>query len=219
MKTILKCCLIMLTLAFGAIHCHAEETEPNDTVYFYSTWEQVLNMRPMAMLVDPYIEAFSPFDVFIASDDEEVNRAISEKGFIAVSLGDSIWLASSDYLKQEFKGDVSRFSNFVPMFFNDKVVYLTYPAEPSFKEIIFGDTYYETISAINYYNIDFQNRKVKKVTHSYLSDLLEDYHDLQMRYEGMKDYKKRDIIEYFFLQYVERASQDFMRPDITDYVD
>ena len=45
-----------------------------------------------------------------------------------------------------------------------------------------------------------------------------DYHDLKVRYEGMKDYKKRYIIEDYFYKYIDRASQDFMRPYILDLV-
>jgi hypothetical protein len=72
---------------------------------------------------------------------------------------------------------------------------------------------------IDYYYIDFKYKNVKKVTHNYLSKLLEDYHDLKVRYEGMKDYKKRNIIEYFFIEYVNRATQDYMRPSITEYIE
>ena len=69
-----------------------------------------------------------------------------------------------------------------------------------------------------YYYIDFLNRKVLRVTPKVLSGLLEDYHDLQMRYEGMKDYKKSEIIEDYFLKFIERASNDIMRPYILDLV-
>ena len=37
-----------------------------------------------------------------------------------------------------------------------------------------------------------------------------------MRYEGMKDYKKREIIEDYFFKYIDRASQDVMHPYILD---
>ena len=40
-----------------------------------------------------------------------------------------------------------------------------------------------------------------------------------MRYEGMKDYKKRPIIEDFFFQFVDRATEDLMRPFILDLTD
>ena len=69
---------------------------------------------------------------------------------------------------------------------------------------------------VDYYYIDFQNKEVIKITPSSLSELLEDYHDLQMRYEGMKDYKKRDIMMDYFFKYIDRAQQDCMKPYILD---
>ena len=88
------------------------------------------------------------------------------------------------------------------------------------KEILFGDTGDEAdySKAASFYYIDFFNRKVLKVNPSVLSELLTDYHDLKMRYEGMRDYKKREIIEDYFYKYVDRASQDVMRPNILDLV-
>ena len=46
----------------------------------------------------------------------------------------------------------------------------------------------------------------------------EDYHDLQVRYEGMKDYKKPEIIEDYFYKYIDRVTGDFMKPYILDLV-
>ena len=60
---------------------------------------------------------------------------------------------------------------------------------------------------------------MRRVNSDYLSELLEDYHDLQMRYEGMKDYKKDYIIEDYFFKYIDRASEDFMHPNILDLVE
>ena len=40
-----------------------------------------------------------------------------------------------------------------------------------------------------------------------------------MRYEGMKDYKKQEIIEDYFFRFIDRASSDVMRPYILDLVD
>ena len=37
-----------------------------------------------------------------------------------------------------------------------------------------------------------------------------------MRYEGMKDYKKREIMLDYFFKYIERANQDVMKPYILD---
>ena len=71
---------------------------------------------------------------------------------------------------------------------------------------------------IDYYYIDFVNYKVRRVNPTVLSELLRDYHDLLMRYESMKDYKKRNIIEDYFFKYIKRATDDFMHPDILDLV-
>jgi hypothetical protein len=71
---------------------------------------------------------------------------------------------------------------------------------------------------MSYYYIDFLNHRVKRVTHSYLSELLTDYHDLKVRYEGMKDYKKQYVIEDYFYKYIDRASDDVMHPYILDLV-
>ena len=70
----------------------------------------------------------------------------------------------------------------------------------------------------NFYYIDFLQKKVLRINHSALSGLLEDYHDLQMRYEGMKDYKKSYVIEDFFYRYIDRVAADPMRPYILDLV-
>ena len=216
MKTNLKYLLSIITVALSALCGHATGSLPEDTVYFYGTWNQMLDMEPMTTLLNPYVEIYTPFELFIGSNDERVNQTIRENGFVAVSLGDSIWFANSDYLQYEFTGDVSSFTNFVPVFFNERVAYLVYPSQLSVKEMLMGESESENI---DYYYIDFKYKNVKKVTHNYLSKLLEDYHDLKVRYEGMKDYKKRNIIEYFFIEYVNRATQDYMRPSITEYIE
>ena len=215
MKTCLRYCLAMLALAFSVFCSAAEESEPKDTVYFYSSWDNMLDMVPMMVLEDPEILAYSPYTVNIFTDNEEAIERIAKEGFIAFSIGDSIWLANAQYLKHEFSGDTKYFDGSVPLFFNDKVAYLTFPANISFKEILFGDTDGEL--RVAYFYIDFKNKTIHKVTHKYLSELLEDYHDLQMRYEGMKDYKKSEIIDYFFMKYIERVTADDMRPYITDF--
>lgn len=197
----------------------AAENMPEDTIYFYSTWEQMLYQEPTAMLTQPIIEAYTPFEVYIQSADERYNRFIDEK-YIAATIGDSIWLINSAYLKRDFKGDAKKLSGFVPVFFNEKVAYALYTGNPSVLSILFGVEYVDNpdVSA-DFYYIDFVNRKVLKITPTVLSGLLEEYHDLQMRYEGMKDFKKSEIIEDYFLKYIDRATQDFMHPYILDLVD
>ena len=221
MKYWLRYTLLALwaTISLRAV---ATDSEPLDTVYFYDSWEMMLQQTPDAMLVSPSIETFTPFEIYISTGDERMDRVISNK-HLAATLGDSIWLINSELLKNDFKGDVRKLHGFVPVFFNEKVAFATYASpsdELSLKTILFGideeDIDYDDM--VNYFYLDFLNRKVLKVTPTVLSELLEDYHDLQMRYEGMKDYKKRPIIQDYFFKYVDRATSDILRPYILDLV-
>lgn len=206
---------IVLAVAALASFQGVAQTEPHDTVYFYNTWEQILTQTPAAVILDPWIDPITPYEVIIETADENYNQIIWDE-HIAATIGDSIWLINSEYLQREFKGDVKRLNAFVPFFFNDKVAYAISVGSLSVKDILFGtdDSYYS--GEVDYYYFDFFNHKVLKITPAVLIDLLEDYHDLQMRYEGMKDYKKRHIIEDYFFKYIDRATQDVMRPYILD---
>ena len=208
----------LLAVVFFSNVARADENNSTDTVYFYETWEQMLDMTPAVMVVSPVIEAVTPFeiDIYTTTDDYRLLN------YRAASIGDSIWLVSGKYLNNAFQGDTRDFSyeKFYPIFFNEKVAYtvsLSYDDDLSLKDILFGTTDDYELVAVFYY-MDFRNRKLKKVTPKVLSELLEDYHDLQMRYEGMKNYKKREIIEDYFYKFVDRATDDIMRPNILDLV-
>lgn len=214
MKTWIKK-FLLLALTMASLHAVAVEV-PHDTIYFYKTWEQMLNLEPSAYIVDPVIETVTPYEAYIETGSEEINDNI-EKEYIAFSQGDSIWLINSAYLKRNFKGDAKGFDGFIPVFFNDKVAFITGNGPLSVKDILFGtDNDGVTTYTQSYYYIDFLNLKVNRLTHSYLSELLENYHDLQMRYEGMKDYKKSYMIEEFFFKFIDRATEDVMQPYILD---
>ena len=210
---------MIVTVTWGAMHCAADETTPNDTIFFYNSWQQVVDMDPMAFIVNPSLYAETPYEVYFDTGDAELDEMI-EKDHLALSVGDTLWLVSSKFLKKHFKGDTKNLNGFVPMFFNDKVAYIVAQGPVSVKDVLFGDTGTDGLTYnFDYYYIDFLNRKINRVTSEYLSELLEDYHDLKMRYEGMKDYKKRHIIEDFFLKYIDRATTDVMHPYIVDIAD
>ncbi len=216
MKNRLK--FIVLVAIASMSLCTAAQTVPNDTIYFYKTWQQMLDNQPSAYLVNPIIFAQTPYEIYIETGYEDTNEAI-ETGYLALSQGDSIWLMNSKFIKKYFKGDVKGLSGYIPVFFNDKVAYLTANGPLRAKDILFGNNVDGVTSYSQaFYYIDFQNHMVKHVTHTYLSELLEEYHDLQMRYEGMKNYKKQEIIEDYFYKYIDRATEDIMRPYILDLV-
>ncbi len=214
--------LLLVLLVLGSLRAAAQD-EPVDTVYFYKTWHEFLHQEPVSMLINPYIFDQSQFQLFFEINDEEMNYVI-EHEFMAACLWDSIWLINSEYLKKSFDGDVRHLVGYIPLIFNDKLAYFRYGGYPYKNQywkldptLRYGGEYEDFVW--HYYYIDFKSHRLLKVDHSVLSELLEDYHDLQVRYEGMKDYKKRSIIEYFFLLFVDRASQDIMRPYILDLVE
>ena len=219
LRHIMVAALLMVTMQLWA------QTEPRDTVFFYKTWGQMLNKTPEAVIIDPWIEVYTPYEIYIKTIDEDLNKSMSED-YLAATLGDSIWLISSGYVKHHFKGDVKKLYGFMPLKFNDKLAYFNFLNLNSWNvsiiDILFWEKEFDGEST-NYipdiYYIDFKNLMVKKLTPQVLCDLLEDYHDLQMRYEGMKDYKKPEIMDDYFSKYIERATDDIMHPYILDYVE
>ena len=215
MKSWLKFILLMIVASCSMT---TRAAAPLDTVYFYDSWKQILNVTPTTMVVSPVIEAINPFEIDIYTTTND----FSLYNHVAASLGDSIWLVSGKYIRNYFKGDLRDLSSekYYPVFYNEKVAYLlsmSLNENQSLKDILFGTSDdYEMV--VYFYYLDFRNRKILKVTPKVLSQLLEDYHDLQMRYEGMKDYKKNEIIEDYFYKYVDRATNDIMRPYILDLV-
>jgi len=195
-----------------------------DSVYLYKTWESVIYDEPFAVVINPIIVVNTPYDVAIADYDGQLAELIN-KELIAASLGDSVWLINSEYLQSNFTGDAKKFENFVPFYFNDKAAFAVFVGyEASVGKQILGGLMGDTemfdsdpfTDEPEYYNIDFENKTVTKVTHKTLPSILNDYHDLKMRYEGMKDYKKREIVQDYYLQYIERLTQDPTKPDIIE---
>ena len=208
--------IIMMLFPAGV---SARTAEPHDTVYLYKSWTNMFDMEPYVYLPVPKlvnVTADTPYKVYIDIRNGNTfggNKYINS--CVAATLGDSIWLINSEYLQREFKGDANKLNAYVPFFFNDKVAFAVCVAMPSVKELLLGTSENAPIS-VDYYYIDFKKREVIRVTPKVLSGLLEDYHDLQMRYEGMKDYKKREIIQDYFYMFVDRATDDIMRPYILD---
>jgi len=227
LRNIITVMLVAIWATFAASAQGSQSTYDGsqaDTVCIYKTWESVIYGEPDAMIINPFIFANTPYDVVITDDNEQVRELLSDN-VIAVTLGDSIWLINSQYLKDNFKGDSKKFDNFVPFYFNEKVafvVFLGYEASTG-KQILgglMGDAeMFDTDPFTDdpyYYYIDFELKRVDKVDRKVLSDLLNDYHDLKMRYEGMKDYKKREVIDDYFMQYIDRVTQDPTKPDILE---
>ena len=181
----------------------------NSTVYgnvcFFDTWHQVFNMDSVGYVFDKSIIMESPYELYFLKEEGDFNEKYIEDHMAAL-WNNSTWLINSKYLKNNFSGDGGMMRGFVPLYFNERVAYAVYwPFVDSSPELEF-------------YYIDFQNAEVKKVCRKYLLGLLTDYPDLKMRYEGMKDNKKHQILVDFFFEYIDRASDDLMRPCIVDLI-
>ena len=177
----------------------------NGKVLFFDTWNQVFNLESVGYVFDKSIIMESPFELYFLNERGDYNDTYIEDHMVAL-WNDTTWLINSKYLKKNFSGDGGMMRGFVPFYFNKRVAYAVY--------MPFVDSYYN----VEFYYIDFQNVEVRKVSHKYLLDLLKDYPDLRMRYEGMKDNKKHPIMEEYFFQYIDRATDDIMRPCILDLI-
>lgn len=217
MRTSIRNILLVAFATLASFHVSAT-TVPHDTIYFYATWQQIFDVEPVAMVVDPVIDAVTPYEVYIETGIDRVNDQILNS-YVALSQGDSIWLINCELLREFYDGDVKNLNGFAPFFFDEKSAFIVAPKPLTVKDVLLGNNDgVTTYSAPNYYYIDFLHRSVNRVTHNYLSNLLECYHDLQMRYEGMKDYKKDYVIEDYFFKFIDRLSQDPMQPYILDLV-
>ncbi len=218
MRNIYKYLFILLASIFCLMPNQASaNTVPHDTIYFYESWSQMLEVQPVAMIVDPVLIPYSECEIYIETGIDETNDLIKEK-YIAFSVGDSLWFMNSEYLKNNFSGDTKDMDGFFPVFFNEKIAYVVSYSPLTVKDILFGTNTDGVTERNNFdnYHIDFLRNRVKRVTPEYLVELLDDYHDLQMRYEGMKNYKKPEIIEEYFFKFIDRATDDIMRPNILD---
>ena len=209
--------IILALVAIMSLHAWADTT--NDTVYFYSTWEQMVDMDPSAFIVNPVVEAYNDCQLYFNTSDRDIDKTIN-RDFIAASFGENFWFINSNYLRKCFAGEAERMKGFIPLYFNEKVAYVTYMNKLTVKDLLMGNGYDGvTGTVIDYYYINFLDKRIERVTHNYLSQLLDNYHDLLMRYEGMRDYKKSYMIEDYFFKFIDRYTEDPMTPYIVDLVD
>ena len=174
-------------------------------VLFFDTWQQVFDMKSVGFVSGTSVIMESPYELYFLKEEGEYDETYIEDHMAAL-WNDSIWLINSKYLKKNFSGDGSLLRGYVPLYFDERVAYAVY--KPIMRSYCNEEFYY----------IDFQKADVRKVSRKYLLVLLKDYPDLLMRYEGMKDNNKPRIIEDYFLEYIDRATQDYMRPCIVDLI-
>lgn len=212
--------VLLCVVSLGAA---AQATEqPHDTVMVYNSWQAIFDNTPTVLAIDPYIEAVTPFTIVVDSRDAAMHRVLTDAMAITVAdhEGGTIWLMNTDWLNAHYEGDCDVMAAFVPLFFNEKVAFLHWSDTPSpgMFEALFGgvtevtdEDYYNNA---DYYVIDVPNRYVTHISRKTLPQLLSPYHDLLMRYQGMKNYKKQSVVNYFFNEWVQRATADPFVPTL-----
>mgnify|MGYP007069841332 CR=1 FL=1 len=208
MKKILIYCLL-LTYALMA-----RATDDQDSLYVYASLADVIEGVHSAVVVDPIIEAESPWEVYFGCDNPKIDKMITYEA-VAVALGDSVWMLNTRYLNRYFRGSWGTISGYVPMLFNDKVLMFEYA---TLTRDVFGNVMDDPANITpDLYWVDLEDKAVYYINNKTLSVLLERYHDLQMRYDGMKDRKKRRVINYFLNELIERMDNDPDVPTLDTY--
>lgn len=219
--------LLLVTLAaLAAFTIRAQDdVEPHDTVCVYQTWEDIFDGTPDDVLLDPYIELLSPFELYFETHDDDTNRWLNDEA-VAVAVGDSLWMLNAEWLQRNFNGDCRDMENWVTFYFNRKCAFVQWApfrAGMGMQMLsqLLGDEelMYKDVDNLkpDLYFIDFAHRRVDKVGHKRLAELLEPYPDLLRRFQSMKDYKKSSVVQFYFMEYVQRLAADPDAPLITDY--
>lgn len=210
--------------------------EGTDTVWVYNNWQSLFFNGPDTMAINPNVEVFSPFNIKFKTTEKknkELKKMI-EKQSLALSIGDSVWMINSHYLRDSLSGQYNRiFENYAPLYFNEKIAFVQFiiteisylPFEiDSFEGLSAGVGRYGIFDAGDYgyvsvphFIIDFPSRSLNLVDRNYLLFLLERYPDMKRRYEMMQDQNEFYMINQFFWDYVDRLSRDPFAPTIIDY--
>ncbi len=218
MKTKIFFIIVALAVTMQAV----ADGSVTDSLTVYKSWDAVFDCHPDTVLHQVDVEVYTPYDFKITPHGKAVKKMLKQEAQV-VTLGDSLWLVNSDYLKREFKGDCKHFSRFVPLYFSTRIAFVQWQrGEPTVggallnmlvgglfgvdAEIGMSDYYHGRMAP--FYLIDFEHKRVEKVDYKFLLTLLDDYRDLRRRFEQMRDREEQYMINEFFLEYVERINSD-----------
>lgn len=207
--------LIFMGILLWAATASAQQSQyklRHDSLYVYTTWEQIWAGEPSVIVLNPDIKVYTPYQVEFDAIKKDLRQIVNDKA-VTVALGDSLWYINSKWLKHNFKGDCKRMRDYVPFYFSSKVAFVQWASAgvPKFMMQFMDIDAMDTIDDGEIYLLDFESMTVEKVDSDKLSELLSRYPDLRRRYEMMQDYNEPYMIADFFLQYVERIMQD---PDV-----
>ena len=219
----MRAVVLLMVMLLCHLPMRAQETI-SDTLMVYKSWEAVIYQVPDTFVSNPLVKVRSDFDFEFKSvtDSKRVSKMLKNEA-VAVCLGDTLWLANSDWIKKHFKGDCKHFSRYVPLYYTGKIAFVQFqrnnPTVGGFllnilvdgvlgadTGIGMGDGYNGETPKL--YWIDFDSERVFEVDKPLLLELLEPYPDLLQRYTFRQNQDETYLINEFFLDYVKRLDSD-----------
>ncbi len=220
MKRIFLSIYILIT-AF--ICCNAQEN-----ISIFTNWESIIYNQPDTVVQDVHLQVHSPFAVSITphnSKDKAFNKLLKDQA-VAIGVNDSVWFVNTRYLKKNFNGDdIKYLSDYTPLYFNDKIIYTQYSHEND-SEFLHemsdflsnGMSVAQVLKLMTSYGFNFQNafiflinpkeKEVETLTSDKMTELLTPYLDIRRRYEAMYFYQEPFVINFYFMEYIDRISSD-----------
>ena len=208
---------ILMSLVCGSwLFCGAQEATdsvPIDTVYVYHSWESILTHQPDAAYSGPIVYHNNELEIRVFAPDAHTDSIINVNS-VAVCVGDTLWMLNTAYLYQNFDVKFDWFDHFIPLYFTDKIAFVKfwnqYPDDYYIRPMPYNQ--FERVwlydCKASFYLLDFVDRRVLQLNQKVLSSLLLRYPDLHRRYTGMKKNKDPEVVDYFFLKYIDRLKTD-----------
>lgn len=208
---------VLLILVCGCrLFCGAQEVADSvelDTVYVYQSWESILSHQPDAAYSGPIVYENNELEQRVFLPDAKTDSVVNVNG-VAICIGDSLWMLNTAYLYQNFDVKFDWFDHYIPLYFTDKIAFVKYwnqyPTDYYIRPMPYNQ--FERVwlydCKASFYLLDFVDRRVVQLNHKVLSSLLLRYPDLHRRYTGMKKYKDPEVVDFFFMQYIDRLKTD-----------
>ena len=208
---------VLLILVCGCrFFCRAQEAADSvelDTVYVYQSWESILSHQPDAAYSGPIVYHNNELELRVFAPDTETDSIINVKS-VAVCIGDSLWMLNTAYLYQNFDMKFDWFTHDIPLYFTPQIAFVKYwnqyPSEYYIRPMPNAtyDRIYLYDCKASFFILDFINKSLVELNHKVLSSLLLRYPDLRCRYLGMKHYKDPEVVDFFFMEYIDRLKTD-----------
>lgn len=216
----MRAVLFYILLTFLGLRSYAQaadearaDTTAYDTVYIYSNWKSIMANDPAAAYSGPIVYYNNELETEVFTSDAESQLVVDNQA-IAANIGDTLWLANTNYINKVFNNKREWFLNYIPLYFTEKIAFVKfwngYPSEYYMR--LMPNKKVETIFTYDcqssFFILDFIDRQLVELNYKVLTSLLARYPDLQMRYLAMKRYKAQDVVDFYFMQYIDRLKND-----------